>query len=816
MTTGLPSGRYMQWRATLTTSNNFYTPVLHSVTAASSQLPIVATDAATFVSSNGATANGRLLTLGQRSSTVHVQFEWGTTPTPDINWQQTPPLAVTAPGPYAEGLIPLSPGTTYYYRARAYDLSPADPVYGDVVSFSTIPVSPSVTTNPAGSVTSNSAILNGNLSSLGGTSTVNVSFQWGTKQGGPYPNFTTPQARTSAGAFQASLSSLGPNTTYYYRAVANGGANGTNYGAEVSFTTSRVPPYVATNNASSVTSNSATLNGNLSNLGTATTVNVSLQWGTTQGGPYPNSTPVQAMTAAGPFSAGLTGLAAKTTYYFRAMADGGVNGTSYGSENSFTTSIVQPTVVTSGATGITSNSSVLNGTLTDLGTAATVEVAFYYGLQPGQSNRTAWQALSAPGSFQANLTGLSANTLYYFRTVAQGDGNSIDGAELTFRTSRVPPTVATDNATNVQINSATLWGTLTDVGSASSDNVSFQWGTTSGMYSFETTPQMMSATGDFHADLTLVSNTTYYYRAKANGGIDGIGYGEENSFTTGKQPPQVTTNNASQLTTSSAMLNGNLDSLGNASPVNVSFQWGTTQGGPYPNATAPQSLTSPGAFQAGLSGLASRTMYYYRAKADGGIYGTGYGAEKSFGTSSFPPYVVTGPATGIGENVTTLNGNLYFLGSAGTVNVSFMYGTTHNGPYTGTTTPQVLSATGAFQANLSGLSSNTTYYYRAKGDGGQYGNSYGDEYRFTTSAIPPSVTTNGAGSITASAATLNGNLDGLGTATTVNVSFQYGTTSGGPYSMSTALQSMTTAPHTFSAIINGLDANTNYYFRAKG
>ena len=816
VTTGLPPGRYMQWQATLTTSNNFYTPVLNSVTAASSPLPIVATDAATFVGNNGANANGTLLSLGQRSSTVYVGFDWGTTATPDPSWQYTGGIPLTAPGTYTFGLIPLSPGTTYYYRARAFDLDVHDPVYGEVVSFTTLPVSPSVITNPAGSVTSSSAILNGNLSSLGGASTVNVSFQWGTRQGGPYPNSTTPQARTSAGAFPASLSSLGPNTTYYYRAVADGGANGTNYGAEVSFTTSRVPPYVATNNASSVTSNSATLNGNLSNLGTAATVNVSLQWGTTQGGPYPNSTPAQAMTATGPFSAGLTGLAPKTTYYFRAKADGGASGISYGSENSFTTSVVQPTVETDGATGITASSAVLNGNLIALGTAAKVDVTFCYGLNPGDLNHTAWQALSAPGSFQAELTGLAPNTLYYFRAVAQGDGYNVNGAELTFRTSRVPPTVTTNGVTLVTATSATLNGTLTAVGSASSDNVSFQWGTTPGMYSAETTPQTMSATGDFLADLSgLTPATTYYYRAKANGGIAGIGYGDEHAFTTGALPPSTTTNNAGQLTTNSAMLNGSLDSLGTASTVNVSFQWGTTSGGPYPNSTPPQARSAMGAFQAGLSGIASRTTYYYRAKADGGPYGTGYGVEKSFSTSSFPPYVTTGQPSGITTNAATLNGNLYFLGSADTVNVYFVYGTTHNGPYTGTTPLQPMAATGPFTAPLSGLNPATTYYYRAMADAGQYGISRGEEYAFTTSAVSPSVTTDDASGVTAGSATLNGNLTALGTATTVNVSFQYGTIAGGPYPDSTAAQAKTTAG-AFQASLSGLDANTTYYCRAKG
>jgi hypothetical protein len=108
----------------------------------------------------------------------------------------------------------------------------------------------------------------------------------------------------------------------------------------MSFTTSKVPPSVATGSAGDITAVSATLNGSLASLGTATTVNVSFQWGTTSGGPYPNTTTAQAMTAAGPFSARLTGLTGDTTYYFKASGNGGIHGTGYGSEVSFTTSKV--------------------------------------------------------------------------------------------------------------------------------------------------------------------------------------------------------------------------------------------------------------------------------------------------------------------------------------------------------------------------------------------------------------------------------------------------------------------------------------------
>ena len=90
-------------------------------------------------------------------------------------------------------------------------------------------------------------------------------------------------------------------------------------------------PKVTTNAATSITTDSATLNGYLNSLGTASSVQVSFQWGITTA--YGSETIAQTMIAAGPFSANLTGLTPGTTYHFRAKAVG--TETSYGRDLKF-------------------------------------------------------------------------------------------------------------------------------------------------------------------------------------------------------------------------------------------------------------------------------------------------------------------------------------------------------------------------------------------------------------------------------------------------------------------------------------------------
>ncbi len=136
---------------------------------------------------------------------------------------------------------------------------------------------PSVTTNAATNVTTDSATLNGNLDSLGTAPWVLVSFEWGLTTS--YGSETTPGNFTATGPFTDNLSGLSPGTTYHFRAKAVG--DGTTYGQDGNFTTSTTPPSVTTNAATNVTTDSATLNGNLDSLGTAPWVLVSFEWGLT-------------------------------------------------------------------------------------------------------------------------------------------------------------------------------------------------------------------------------------------------------------------------------------------------------------------------------------------------------------------------------------------------------------------------------------------------------------------------------------------------------------------------------------------------------
>lgn len=637
---------------------------------------------------------------------------------------------MTATGTYYSDLVNLYGTTAYYYRAKVIGYGTT---YGTEKSFTT-PTAPSVTTNAATNITTNSATLGGRLTSLGTASSCGVTFQWGTAPGS-YTGETAVQNMSIPDFFTADMTGLTPGLTYYFRAKAVG--TGTSTGTEASFTTGTAPPGVATSTASNITTTRATLVGNLATLGTATSCNVTFQWGTSPGA-YPAETPVQARSSTGTFSDNITNLTPGLTYYYRAKAVG--QGTVTGSEISFTTANIPPNVFTGVASNVATTQATLGGNLTSLGTATSCNVTFQWGTAPGSyTSETPVQVKSSTGIYSATLTGLTPGLIYYFRAKAVGHGTAT-GSEAIFTTGTMPPAVSTAGASNVMNTQATLGGNLTSLGTATSCNVTFQWGTTPGSYTGETPIRARSSTGTFTDNITgLTPGLTYYFRAKAAG--HGTATGAVSSLTTGTTPPAVTTGSATDVTVSSATLGGNLTSLGTASNCDVTFQWGTTPGS-YTSETDVQARGSTGTFTDSIAGLNAGVTYYYCAKAVG--HGIALGQEQSFTTGATAPTVITNPATSIMETTATLNGNLTSLGMADNATVFFEYGLS---PTYGTTTSgQVRTSTGVFSDGVTGLLPGNLYHFRTVAAGGIHGTAYGQDRTFMASN-PCSVEVNSGNTI---------------------------------------------------------------------
>jgi hypothetical protein len=152
-----------------------------------------------------------------------------------------------------------------------------------------------------------------------------------------FTNYVTGYQNLNVGnVLSRRVTSLSPNTTYYYRVRAYNG-NGTSGNSNVVSVTTLPPtgfPVVITNPATNVTNSSAWLNGTVNPHGLSTTVY--FQYGRTTS--YGNRTPNQTKTGNTyqNVSANLWGLSAGTTYHFRIVGTNAV-GTRYGTDRTFTT-----------------------------------------------------------------------------------------------------------------------------------------------------------------------------------------------------------------------------------------------------------------------------------------------------------------------------------------------------------------------------------------------------------------------------------------------------------------------------------------------
>ena len=192
--------------------------------------------------------------------------------------------------------------------------------------------------------------------------------------------------------------------------------------------------------------------------------------------------------------------------------------------------------------------------------------------------------------------------------------------------------------------------------------------------------------------------------------------------------PTVTTKSATNVKSTSATLNGTVNA--NGGTTTAWFEYGNTSG-TYSNTTSTQTISngwSDTSVTVDISGLSSKTTYYYRLVAQNSV-GTTYGSELSFATTA-PPTVTTGSATNVTMISSTLNGTVNANGTSTTA--WFEYGKA-SGAYDKTTTTQGVSGSSYTSVSIyvSGLSSGTGYYYRLVAQNNA-GISYGSENSFTT------------------------------------------------------------------------------------
>ena len=228
------------------------------------------------------------------------------------------------------------------------------------------------------------------------------------------------------------------------------------------------------------------------------------------------------------------------------------------------------------------------------------------------------------------------------------------------------PEVNTGEATGITTTSATVGVNFVNDGGATMNRCGICWGTNENPTINNNVALIGELTlGEYALDLTnLIPGTTYHARAFATNSV-GTTYGEDVSFTTVFVLPTVTTDEASWVTTTTAIVGGQFSFVGNCFVTECGVCYRIEQG--TETCVANSNNTSP--FSINLAGLLPNTTYIVRAYATNGA-GTVYGEEKTFTTLEEPPAFPDGAidskftVNAFGGQVYFSQGNLQYIGSA--------------------------------------------------------------------------------------------------------------------------------------------------------
>ena len=278
----------------------------------------------------------------------------------------------------------------------------------------------------------------------------------------------------------------------------------------------------------------------------------------------------------------------------------------------------------------------------------------------------------------------------------------------------------------------------------------------------------------------------------------------------------VSVGSASNVTQTSAQLNGSLDTMNAPKGVgtaNVGFIYFATSLPDTQTKVSAGSLTQAGPFSATVTGLTCNTAYQFTAIATANFtdFVARSGKPSSFTTAACvktPPVLSILQPTNITSNSATLNFSIDSMGNQPSINLGFYFyppASVVSTPPSLTMIPGSITQTGPVSYQATNLVCGVPYSIKP-----WMNNPFTLGRTQITQLIvpcsPSAVTTVAATNVTGSGATLNGNITSLGKDTTVAAGFD---TSIGRINVGQA-----TTPGTFSANVGNLNCGTSYSYVA--
>jgi hypothetical protein len=389
-------------------------------------------------------------------------------------------------------------------------------------------------------------------------------------------------------------------------------------------------------------------------------------------------------------------------------------------------------------------------------------------------------------------------------------GSSIDA----FGPMVVLADVSTDppSPENVEHTTAMLTGHIDIAGGPPVTKCVIEYGPTteyaSGKVPCENTTPITAST-DVSATITSLSPpTNYHYRfAATNEG--GTSFGQDQTV----EPPAIfglQTNQATEMSTTTATLNGTFQVDSEGGPTHYYFEWGLGKAYGKKTPTSSESTSGVRDVSVVIDNLTFYTLYHYRIVATNS-FGTAFGADQSFYTESpNPPSIDSSSSSNVTPEEAVLHADVN-PGFGPTI-VRFEYGPDLS--YGSKTPPSnSIGEDGVdhpVSSAITGLQPGTTYHYRALAVNFT-GLVVGPDRTFDTPSLP--VVSGGAASnVTQTTATISASIQPSFSPTTYH--FEYGLTSlyGSSTPQSASIGSDMSV-HAATATVAALTPATTYHYR---
>jgi gliding motility-associated-like protein len=604
----------------------------------------------------------------------------------------------------------LVAGTTYYYRVLSSN-SCGESAYSAVETFDTAPLPTAPSANPGSNPICTGFTANWNSSANA------IVYYLDVAKDAAFSDFVIGYNNLNVfGVVTKDITGLTPGTTYYYRVLSSNACGESVYSLTETYATSPLPSVPVATVASNIGCDSVTANWNASANATSYYLDVANDAGFTSYVTGYNNLNVGNVT-----TATVVGLTSGSTYYYRVLASNGCGESTYSTIITTTTTPLPAAPVIKAGTNALCTEFTANWELVPGANTYHIDVA-------RDSNFTDYvlnyNNADAGNTTAMVISGLKANTVYYYRVLALNDcwSNNYSATE-SYTTAPLPEAPLANSGSN-----ATCTGFTANWNSSANAivyylDVARDASFTDYVQGYNNLDVLGVTTKDI---VGLTAGTTYYYRVLSSNVCGESVYSLTETYTTAPVPNAPVANAGTTINCKSFNANWATVTGANTYAIDVARDINFTD-----YVLGYNNLDARNATTAIISGLNAGVTYYYRVLATNDCGESFYSNVITYSTPSVLSVPVATAGTlavcdGFTANWKVVSGaTKYAIDVATDINFTdYVFG--YNNLDTGNVT----------SLKIQGLKTGTTYYYRVLASNDCGDSNYSAIITFETAKVP--------------------------------------------------------------------------------